>query len=228
MKSVLSFAILSLIISLDSIGQTIPNPSYGLKSHETLEVTGVEITKDYTEIQLTVENRVVSGYFCVDRNTFILLPDGSRLKLIKADGIPNCPQSYTFKRIGEVIRFSLKFPALTEGSDWFNLVEECSENCFSVYGITLDSRINEEIGKAYSLSDSGKPAEAAAAFISVISLIGNSKQGILGSLYSSTIVMFLRSGDEPSAKIWYEKLSKSDLPDKVLYIDNLGSRGIKW
>jgi hypothetical protein len=148
MRSALSVAILSLLISLNAIGQTIPNPSYGLKSHETLEVTGVEINEEFTRLFLTVENRAVSGYFCVDRSTFLVLPDGSRLKLVKADGIPNCPQSHTFKRIGEVVSFSLYFPALTSGSDWFDLVEECSENCFSVYGITLDSRLNEEIEKA--------------------------------------------------------------------------------
>ncbi len=228
MKSALSLVILPLILAVNAIGQTIPNPSYGLKSHETMEVKGVEINNDFTEIQLTVENRVVSGYFCVDRNTFLVLPDGSRLKLLKADGIPNCPQSYTFKRVGEVISFSLRFPALNPGTEWFDLIEECSENCFSVYAITLDSRINNEIEKSYLLSESGKSAEAAASFISVISLVGDKNHGILGSLYSSTIVMLLRSGDEPSAKIWYDKLSNSDIHNKKLYIGNLSSRGIKW
>lgn len=228
MKSALSFLILSTLLSANAIGQVISAPAYGLRSHETMEVVTVEIEKDQTIIQLTVENRTTSGYFCVDRNTFIVLPDGSRLKLLKADGIPNCPQSHNFKRIGEVVKFSLYFPALPSDSEWFDLVEECSENCFSVYGITLDSRLNKEIEKAYALSESGKPAEAATDFISIISSFEDNNHGILASLYSSTIVMHLRNGDELSAKKWFDRMNNADLPNKKLYIENLHSRGIKW
>ena len=162
MKSALLIAILSSMMFVNAVAQVITAPAYGLKSHETMEVVSVEMKKDQTIVHLTVENRTVSGYFCVDRNTFIVLPDGSRIKMLKADGIPNCPQSYNFKRVGEIIKFSLQFSALPPGSDWFDLVEECSENCFSVYGVTLNASLNDEIEKAYALSESGKPAEAAA------------------------------------------------------------------
>jgi len=228
MKPLISVSIFLSVLLSNLSGQIISNPSYGLKSHSTLEIVSVEFKPDVTIINLTVENRAVAGSFCVDRNTFLVLPDRSRLKLITATGIPFCPNTHTFKRVGEILAFSLQFPSVSVNPEWFDLIEECSDNCFSVYGITLNEKLNAEIENAYKIADSGKSGEAADAFISIISSMGDSGHGILGSLYSSAIVMYLRSADEASAKKWYGKMINSGAPALKLYIENLSSRDIKW
>lgn len=228
MRVFIAVIVLLLAQGSDISGQDILNPAYGLKSHETMELTGVELRTDMTVIRLTIENRVLSGYFCVDRKTSLILPDGTRLGLVKAEGIPFCPGVHSFQEIGEVLSFSLYFPPVQPGTTWFDLVEECTDNCFSVYGITLDTAMNSEIERGYNLSEFGKSKESATVFEELIATIGTEKQGILGSLYSTTIIMHLRNGDEISAKRWYDAMKNSAAPRLSLYIENLSARGIKW
>jgi hypothetical protein len=193
-----------------------------------MEIKGVDLQTDITIIRLTIENRVLAGYFCVDRNTSLILPDGTRLGLIKTEGIPFCPAMHSFKTIGEVLSFTLYFPPIQSGTTWFDMVEECNDNCFSVYGITLDTAMNSMIDRGYNLSELGKPKESATLFEEIIATVGSEKHGILGSLYSSTIIMHLRNGDEISAKRWYDALKNSTAPRLGLYLENLSARGIKW
>lgn len=228
MRVCIAFIMLWLALVSDISAQDIENPAYGLKSHETMELTGVELRTDMTVIRLTIENRVLSGFFCVDRNTSLILPDGTRLGLIKTEGIPFCPAVHSFQKIGEVLSFVLYFPPVKSGTTWFDLVEECSDNCFSVYGITLDTAMNSEIERGYNLSEFGKSKESATVFEEIIASVGTEKHGILGSLYSTTIIMHLRNGDEISAKRWYELLKGSAVPRLSLYLENLSARGIKW
>jgi hypothetical protein len=182
-----------------------------------MEIKGVDLQTDITIIRLTIENRVLAGYFCVDRNTSLILPDGTRLGPM-----------HSFKTIGEVLSFTLYFPPIQSGTTWFDMVEECNDNCFSVYGITLDTAMNSMIDRGYNLSELGKPKESATLFEEIIATVGSEKHGILGSLYSSTIIMHLRNGDEISAKRWYDALKNSTAPRLGLYLENLSARGIKW
>ncbi len=228
MRVCIALMMLWMALVFDTSGQDIFNPAYGLKSHETMEVTSVELRPDVTLVRLTVENRVVSGFFCVDRNTSLLLPDGKRLGLVRTEGIPFCPAVHSFQKVGEVLSFVLYFPPVQSGTTWFDLVEECSDNCFSVYGITLDAALNSEIERGYNLSEFGKSKESATIFEQIIASVGSEKHGILGSLYSNTIIMHLRNGDEISAKRWYEALKGSAAPRLSLYLENLTARGIKW
>jgi hypothetical protein len=228
MKTIYLLLAAMVFWSTGANSQSVINPSFGLTSHETLDIRAVEISSNGTVVHMTIVNMSASGYFCVDRNTYIVLPDGKRHKLIRADGIPMCPLVHNFRSVGEILSFTLHFPSVDVSPGWFNIIEECSENCFSIYGVTLDTLVNTGVEKAYKLADSGKPAEAAEAFGSLIGSIGNSRHGILGSLYSSVIVMCLRNGDEAGARVWYDKMTASGVPDLKLYIENLGSRGIKW
>ena len=66
--------------------QPFNHPNIGLKSHETLEISKIEITSQNTLIFLSVENRIADGYFCADKNIFILYPDGTRIVKLS---IPN-------------------------------------------------------------------------------------------------------------------------------------------
>jgi hypothetical protein len=223
-----ALVLLCMALATTVSGQLIQNPTYGLRSHETMEIKGVEIRGDMTLIHLTVENKVISGYFCIDRNTSLIMPDGTKYKLVKAEGLPFCPVLHNFQKVGEILSFTLQFPPIGDKVAWFDLIEECSDNCFSVYAITLDPAMNSEIERGYNLSEFGKSKESSTVFEEIIASIGTEKHGILGSLYSSTIIMHLRNGDEISAKKWYELMLNSGAPNLSLYVANLNSRGIKW
>ena len=71
-----------IIICITKIhSQTIANPNYGIKSHETLEITKVEITAGKTVFYLGIENRIAGGSFCADRNIYIIDPEGRKVKI---------------------------------------------------------------------------------------------------------------------------------------------------
>ena len=227
MKRILSLQ-LAIFVGLTLQAQLITDPGYGLVSHETMNIKTIEFNQDNTIINISLVNMASEGYFCVDRNTFIVLPDGTRLRLLKVDGIPNCPDVYRFKSVGESISFSLSFPAIIVKPAWFDIIEECSDNCFSVRGITTDIEINKKLDLAYELAESGNPSEAGTLFREILTEVQDTGHGILGSLYSSIIIMYLREGKNAEASQWYTKMLESGAPDLNLYVENLSAEGIKW
>ncbi len=208
--------------------QTYMLPNIGLKSHKTLEILKTELTADSTVFYLSVENQITGGAFCADRNIYIIYPGGTRLKIIKASGIPQCPDYYKFKTIGEKLAFTLTFPALKPGTEWIDLIEDCTDNCFSFFGILLNSDLNKKIDEAVELVDKGETDTAIGLYKDIIESIGNSGNGITGSLYSDLISLLVRKNYTAQANEWYKKLLSSDVPRLQLYIKNLNSRGIKF
>lgn len=208
--------------------QIFNGPAVGLKNLQTMEVLRVELTGERTTVFLSVENRIKGGTYCADPNIFIINPDGSKLKLIKAIGIPQCPQSHKFKKEGEILEFSLVFPPLQPGTGWINLIEECSENCFSVYGILLNEAFSRRIDEALSYVDKGQVDTAIGLYRKLIGDAGPMEAGIAGSLYSDLVSLLAGKKYTASAAEWYRKLAASDLPNKQMYIDNLNFRGIRY
>lgn len=208
--------------------QTFTLPAVGLKSHQTMEVLKVETYNTRTVIFLSVENRIRGGTFCADRNIFIILPGGSRLKLEKASGIPVCPNSHKFREVGESLEFSLTFPALLPGTGWLDIVEECNENCFSVYGVLLNDAFSRRIDEAAAYVDNGQTDSAIGLYQKLINDAGPSEAGIAGSLYADLISLLAGKGYTSLAAEWYRKLVASDIPGKQMYIGNLSFRGIRY
>ena len=206
--------------------QVIPHPNYALKSHETLEISKIDITEQKTVIFLSVENRITEGYFCADKNIFIIFPDGSQSRLISSKGIPVCPDTYKFKSIGEKLDFELTFPPLKEGVEWFDLIEECKENCFSFYGVCLQNDLNRKIDEASVFAENDKPAEALAEFIKIAGSIDKKESGIEGLIYLNIITLSKETGKTIEAANWYNKLKSSGIPRHELFIKHLNSQGI--
>ena len=90
-------------------GQSVENPNYGLKSPLTAELVRVDFNTDATVVWLTIMSDINNAWFCIDRNTFLVRPDGVKLKLTGLKGLPHCPATYKFKRPGEKTSFSLIF-----------------------------------------------------------------------------------------------------------------------
>jgi hypothetical protein len=206
--------------------QTYNQPNAALKSHETLEISRVEINEHSTSIWLSIENRIAGGKFCADRNIFLICPDGSRLKLTKATGIPVCPDSYGFKNIGDKLQFTLEFPPLKTGTKWIDLIEECSDYCFSFYGVCLDNELNKKIEDASVLAENEEPAKALISFIKIADAADSGNSGIEGLIYVSIIKLAKETGNITKAAEWYAKLKMSGIPRCEAYIKNLNSQGI--
>jgi hypothetical protein len=228
MKAVISGLIYFGTGLVNVFSQTFDLPNVGLKSPETLEISKVELTVQKTVFYLTVENRIEGGTFCADRNIFLIYPDGSRHKLLRANNIPVCPDSYKFKNTGEKLQFTLEFPPLKTGTKWVDIVEECSSNCFWIYGITLDNDLNKRLDEAFILASKSKPADNIVLFKNTLDSLGSQNDGIEGLLYINIINAAAEDGDNVNASVWYKRLVSSHAPQLSYYIKYLNDRGIKY
>jgi hypothetical protein len=226
MKRLLPIFTLLNFFVVTGYSQTYIKPNYALKSHETLELTKIDLSAQKTLIFLTVENRITGGYFCADKNIFILYPDGTRSKLTASKGIPVCPDSYKFKTIGEKLNFELTFPPLKTGTQWIDLIEDCSDNCFSFFGVCLNGDLNKRIDEASVLAENEKPAEALMSFIKIAGTIDSKNSGIEGLIYINIIKLAKETNNIQKASGWYSKLKLSGIPRSDLYIKHLNSQGI--
>jgi hypothetical protein len=224
--------VILICLSVFCIGQAksqiVLNPNYGLKSHETLDIIKVENAGSHTILYMSVENKITGGYFCADKNIFIIYPDGTKSKLISSKGIPVCPDSHKFKTVGEKLNFELTFPALKPGVQWIDVVEDCSDNCFSFYGVCLNKSLNKKIDDASDLAENKEPAKALISFTDLANSIDKENSGMIGLVYLSIIKVAKETGNTAKAAEWYMKLKSSDIPRRDLYIKNLNAQGITY
>jgi hypothetical protein len=225
-NSIVSILLIISGFTLPLFSQTIYNPNLGLKSHETLEISKIDFTTQKTVIYLNIENKITGGYFCADKNIFILYPDGTKSNLLSSKGIPVCPDTYKFKTIGEKLEFELTFSALKKNTGWIDLIEDCNDNCFSFYGICLNNELNKKIEAASHLAETGESAKAVLDFITIAKTIDAGNTGIDGLIYMNIIQLSKETGNITKASEWYAKLKSSDIPRRDLYIKHLNSEGI--
>jgi hypothetical protein len=211
-----------------SSSQSVLMPNVALKSHETLDITKIMMSEQKTEIYLTVENRITGGTFCADRNIYIIYPDGTKSKLVSSEGIPVCPEVHKFKAPGEKLDFVLVFPPLKKGTEWFDLKEDCQENCFSFYGIILDNTLNRKIDDCFQLVENDEPAKAMVSFIKLAEETENKNTGAEGLLYMNIIELSRQSDNNVRAAEWYKRLESSGTRSAPLYIRHLNSLGIRY
>jgi hypothetical protein len=208
--------------------QTIFNPNYALKTPETLEILKIEVTPEKTLFYLSIENQRNGGSFCADKNIYLQDEQGKKYDLKRSAGIPVCPASYKFKSIGEKLQFTLEFPTLKAGTRWIDIVENCSSDCFSFYGITLDMDLNRKLDEGFAFAEKGENSKAISIFREILNNSGSTKNGIDGALYTEIITMEYKSGNIASSGEWYKRMLSSNSPRLELYIRNLNSRGIKF
>jgi hypothetical protein len=217
-----------LLLTAGASAQTVLNPNYGLKSHETLFITKIEATSNTSTFYMSVENRNQKGTFCADRNMFIIYPDGSRSRLISAQDIPVCPDTHNFINIGEKLEFTLTFPALKKGIKCLDLIEDCSDNCFSFHGIVVDNDLNKKIDEAFELAENEEPERAIISFTDLLGATDNSNKGIEGLLYVNIIRLAHMTGNPGQAAEFYRKFKSSGVPMLSGYLKFLNDLGIKY
>jgi hypothetical protein len=226
MRQLILFFLL-LTNTLLCYSQTIVSPNFALKSHETLEIGKIETTPEKTIISMSVENRITGGNFCADKKIFIVYPEGTQSKLTSASGIPVCPAAYKFKTIGEKLYFVLTFPPLKPGTAWIDIIEDCSDNCFSFFGVCLDNYLNKRIDAAFDKAEKGEVNKSIEEFKKILETITGKRNGIEGAIYCDIVTLLIKAGDKAEAKLWYDKMLASKAPRLDLYIKNLNSGGIK-
>lgn len=209
-------------------GQTVNKPNYAMKSHETLEVLSIEADSKATVFHMSIENRIPGGTFCADRNIWIVFSPEKRSRLVLAEGIPVCPDVHNFTLPGESLEFTLTFPPLPAGTISVDLVEECSENCFSFYGIVVDNDLNSSIDKAFESAEDGNTEDALKQFIEIAEAPGRSSDNTPGLLYINIIRLAAERGYQATAERWYKKLKSEGGKDMGRYIDFLNAGGIRY
>ena len=104
--------------------------------NKSCKIVNVEILKDKTVISFDYENRYDAGGWCsINKNTYIITDQsGKKLTLLRAEGIPISPSHHEFSRKGDHLKFKLIFPAITDGSKSFDLIEPADSE-WKFYGI---------------------------------------------------------------------------------------------
>jgi len=223
MKRNIFLILLILLFAVRVFSQTIDHPNYGLKSHETLEILSIEVTGNSTILFMEIENRSLDGSFCADKNIFLVLPDGKRLKIIGTEGIPRCPETYVFRSFGEKLNFSLTFPLLPDSIKWIDLIEDCNDACFSFNAVILDPLLNQKIDHAYAVAELGETEASCREFEELLLDFSGKNCSYEGAVYWNLIVLSRKLGEKEKAEEWLGKLINSDIYLREKYIENLGT-----
>jgi hypothetical protein len=216
--------VLALLLGFSINGiycQTINHPNYGLKSHPTLNIESVVLSLSSTQLFMVIENQSLDGTFCADKKIFLILPDGERLKIAETDGIPRCPETHIFQTYGEKLYFSLKFDAIPAGTQWFDIIEDCDNACFSFNSVILDGGLNQRIDHAYTLTESKKPEEACKEFEKLLDDFSGKKCSYEGAIYWNLVHLTKLMGDDKKSAEWLDILKNSDVPMKERFLENL-------
>jgi len=228
MRRITCILVTTLSFAVHALSQQISDPNTGLKSPETLELKKIEVSTEKTVVSFSLLNQRVDGYFCADKNIFIIYPDGSKIKLISAAGIPQCPDTYKFKSVGEKLAFTLTFPPLKPSTEWIDIVEECSDNCFYFYGVTLNADLNKRLDEAFMIATKGDPQKNMLLFRNILDSVDKQNPGIKGLLYINIINAAIEAGDKVEATVWYKRLLSSKSPRLNQYVKYLNDNGIKY
>ncbi len=203
--------------------QEIMQPNYGLKNPETIEVIRIRLTGTETLVDMSIQNRVSNGYFCVDENTYLEYGNGVKMKMKSASGLPRCPERYEFKSVGEKIYFTLAFDKLPEDVSWFDIVEYCDANCFSVLALNLDEEVNDEINMAFSALDRLEPEKAIEIFTTMLPSLQSDGHGLTGSVYLNLVELLAANNLDDELRQLVSDFKESTIPHKQRYLEILNN-----
>lgn len=226
MKQVL-FIIALAFFTVAAASQTVLKPNYGLKSPRSAELVKVSFGEGSTVVQVSITSEIDNAWFCIDRKTYLVRPDGTRLRLTDLQGLPYCPATHRFSKPGEKVTVTMTFPP-TGVMPWFSLIEECGEGCLSFRGVVTDSDLNRRLDEAYALVDKGEEAAAYNIFEQLLLESDSLNTGIEGALFTTLVTLDHKSGRTVAAKRWYERMLTSGAPDLGLYLESLRVQGVEF
>jgi len=193
-------------------------------SHPELVIKRISFNEKNTVVDLSVTNNILGGWFCADKNIYILNKvNNKRYNLRGSKNIPNCPDKYEFRIIGEKLEFTLYFESIPNHGERIDLVEDCNNSCFYFKDILLNNDKNRDI-HLFETSviqyESGNIDQAENNFKKIISTIPDNPTHVYGFAYSYLYKIALKKGDKAKAEEWKSEFMKSNLPNKDYYLKN--------
>lgn len=110
------------------------NPISEYTPNEHLGIEKISLEDDFTRIDfvyIAPKKYLNGGWIQIDSGCFIRPIDSEvRYKMIRAINIPIAPSKYLFKSCGEVLHFSLLFPALPKNVKHIDIIERLAEGTY--------------------------------------------------------------------------------------------------
>ncbi len=216
--------IVSLILGMISVlaySQTIAGPEFVIKSHETLEIMRVVRNEKETMFHMIIRNRLdEGGNFCVDKNT-VLIAGNKTYRIEEIIGIPECPEVHNFEFIGDNLHFYLHFPPIPNEIKVVDLIEQCSENCFSFKSVILDLELQKEMLMAFDYFESGLVQKALASYKELLTKYENAYPGLEALFFFYIITIHSENGNSVEAEKWKKKFTSRDIPGSEWVLEKL-------
>lgn len=217
---------LSMMLSCTFLeAQEIAEPNYGLKNPGTIELIRVRITPTQTLVDMSIQNELRDGYFCIDEDTFLERGNELEMRLKEVIGLPACPERYEFRSVGEKVYFTLVFDKLPAGVRWFDIIEYCDVNCFSVLAVNLDEEINQKINSAFNAMDRMEAERAINIFRDILPSLQSSQHGLTGSVYLNLVELLAANNMADELQQIISQFKSSPMPHKEAYLAILRSMG---
>ena len=227
MKAVLYILILMAGMPAGLMAQVYDKPSFSLTSHPTLEIMSVEKWEDRTVVNIRVKNQRISGSFCFDRESFLRNSLGTgQWKLVSLDGIPACPDQHRFKSIGEVLDFSLVFPAIPDEVKYIDLLEGCEDACVSVKYILLDEELNSRINEGFNLYEIGRLSASLQVFEEIMESGYDNYLPVYGTLYLYMMSIQYELGRSKEVRRIFQELKESSIVGRDEFIETARVTGL--
>jgi hypothetical protein len=121
------------------------NPVSEHAPEENVGIESISFDDELTRIDfvyIAKQENGNSGWVKIERNSFIR-PVGSDVKymLIKAINIPYAPNKHFFKCTGQVLRYTLLFPALPKNTKEIDIIEKLAPgNYFNFFRVQLTNK----------------------------------------------------------------------------------------
>ena len=227
MKTVFYILLMMLSFQARLFSQVFEKPSFSLTSHPTLELTSVEKWEDQTVLNIRVKNQRISGSFCFDKESFLLNSLGTEeWKLTSMEGIPACPEQHQFKSIGEVLDFSLTFPAIPDEVKYIDLREGCEDACVSVRYILLDEEMNIRINEGFNLYEMGRLSASLQVFEDIMEASYDDYSPVFGTLYLYMMSIQFELGKSKEVRRIFNELKESSIRGRDDFIEMARDTGL--
>jgi len=208
----------SLLTAISSFAQEITKPNFALATHPMI-IEKMSVSDSSVNMTITLENKISNGSFCVNDVLFIQeIPDNKKAYVRKTAGIPVCPDTYKFKKPGEKLTFELDFFGFHDIPKYLNVIEDCNDNCFTIYGVIIDEQMNHDIDMGFGFYKSGNPELSVASFEKAVN---EHPDYPFGYLYENIIDLYAELKNYEKAAEWFLKLSGSDFADKDQLLEQI-------
>ena len=227
MRTVLYILLFVVGFQIRMMAQVYDNPSFSLTSHPTLEIMSIEKWEDQTVMNIRVKNQRISGNFCFDKETFLLNSLGTEeWKLTSMDGIPACPDQHRFKSIGEVLDFSLVFPAIPDEVKYIDLHEGCEDACVSVKYMLLDEEMNKRINEGFNLYEIGRLSASLQVFEDIMEAEYDNYSPVFGTLYLYLMSIHYELGQSKEVRRIFDEMKESSIIGRDEFIETARDTGL--